>query len=67
MCIRDSYDAAAALACWTASYDFSKRYCSEVNGNIPARTDVNTPDNYLFDWDGQEIFYTVADLSLIHI
>jgi len=60
----DNYDAAAALACWTASYDFSKRYCSEVNGNIPARTDVNTPDNYLFDWDGQEIFYTVADSAV---
>ena len=60
----DNYDAAAALACWTAGYDFSKRYCSEVNGNIPARTDVNTPDNYLFDWDGQEIFHSIADSAV---
>ena len=25
---------------------------------------MNTPDNYLFDWDGQEIFYTVADSAV---
>lgn len=60
----DNYEAAAALAAYTAGYNFSSRYCSEVNGNIPARADVNQPDNYLFDWDGQDIFYQVNDAAI---
>lgn len=51
------YDEAALLAAWTGSKNFCRRFSNEVNTNIPSRLDVNTPDNYLFAFDGMELFY----------
>lgn len=53
----EHYDEAALLAAWTGSKSFCYRFSNEVNSNIPSRLDVNTPDNYLFEFDGMDLFY----------
>lgn len=51
------YDEAALLAAWTGTYAYCNRFSTEVNSNIPSRSDVNTKENYLFEFDGMELFY----------
>lgn len=50
------YDEAALLAAWSGGENFNKRYFSEVCSNIPARSTINVPQSYPFQFDGLDLF-----------
>ena len=57
----EHFDEAAQLACYWVDKEFDNEYLRDVDTCIPARSDLNNADNYLFDFAGQDIMYSVPD------
>lgn len=59
----ENYEAAAALACWTATADYVGKM-GVVAGEIPSRYDCMTPEELPFEFKNQEVFFDVPDDAL---
>lgn len=59
----ENFEAAAALACWTASADYVSKM-GVVAGEIPSRYDCMTSEELPFEFQNQEIFFDMPDDAL---